>query len=314
MELGSGIGRSTIIGAAAALALSMPAAAAQDAPPRPAAGGEIVYSSDSDDTEIVRAAIDVDLRNRNDRDRLGLRVERAWYNPSGTGTIKRARIFLRAADTLAAWQWEGQVGTDGHSIIGAASIHDNARARKELFVERDVVETRQGLTRGIYSTFVGGTIDLPIDDRNVFTAMAGVQEFTGDNVRLHLRGSYIHVLQPDIGLSAQLRGRYYRSTRPGEFDYYSPRFYAQVLPVLQMRRFVGAGWEVVGVGGIGVQRDSSTGWGRLDFAQFRVRSPFDARHWSVLGEITYTNAPSDNASGGGGYSFIQTRVGATRRF
>jgi hypothetical protein len=134
-----------------------------------------------------------------------------------------------------------------------------SRFRKELFVEREIVETPLGISRGIYYTFAGAAIDLPADDRNIFTAFAGIQDFTGDNVRFHVRGSYVHVVKPEWGLSAQLRGRYFRSTAPGEFDYFSPRWYAEVLPVLQMRRFV-SGWQLLGAAGYGAQRDSASKW------------------------------------------------------
>jgi hypothetical protein len=128
-----------------------------------------------------------------------------------------------------------------------------------------------------------------------------------------LRGNYVHVLKPDWGLSVQLRGRYFRSSDPREFDYYSPKWYAEAMPVVQLRRFVD-GWEVVGAGGIGVQRDSATDWRQSNFVQFRVRSPENAKHWSLTAEITYTDTPSDSASAGSSYSYFQTRLGIMRRF
>ncbi|MEH6701882.1 hypothetical protein [Parasphingorhabdus sp.] len=297
-----------------ALAIAMPQIAlADELEPRPAAGGELFYSSDSEDTEILRTAIDFDLRNQGKDRRLGVRVENAWYDPAGSGQTQRQRIFLQAADRSGNWNWAARVGTDGDTIIGSASLHDNSKFRKEVFIERDIVETRQGLDQGIYSTFAGAAIDLPLNDRNIVTALVGLQAFTGDNVRTHLRGNYVHVLKPDWGLSVQLRGRYFRSSDPREFDYYSPKWYAEAMPVVQLRRFVD-GWEVVGAGGIGVQRDSATDWRQSNFAQFRVRSPENAKHWSLTAEITYTDTPSDSASAGSSYSYFQTRLGIMRRF
>jgi hypothetical protein len=301
-------------GAALLAIFAFPAVAAEpEQMPGPAAGAEFFYSSDSDGTEVIRAAIDFDLRNDGQNRYLGLRVEEAWYRPGGTLSETRERIFLRVADTLGKWRWRARVGTDGDTVIGAVSINDEARFRKELFVERDIVETRQGLDRGIYATFAGAAIDLPADDRNVFTALAGVQTFTGSNTRLHLRSNYIHVVKPAWGLSAQLRGRYFRSSEPGEFDYYSPRWYAEMLPVLQMRRFVG-GWELVGAGGIGMQRDSRSDWRQSRYLHARFRSPEASASWSVHGSITYTNTPSLTASADVGYSYFQSNLGVSRRF
>lgn len=294
-------------------ALASPAAAAAPDPaPRQAVGSEVFHSTDSDGTEVVRAAIDFDLRNEGEDRHLGVRVEKAWYNPGGTAWETRERVFLRMADRFGDWQWRARVGTDGDTVIGAVSINDDAAFRKEFFVERDIVESRQGLSRGIYATFAGAAIDLPADDRNVFTALAGVQPFTGDNTRFHLRGNYVHVVKPEWGLSAQLRGRYFRSSHPREFDYYSPRWYAEILPVVQVRRFVG-GWELVGAGGIGLQRDSGSKWRESRYLHARFRSPASS-DWAIHGNFTYTNTPSLTAAGDSGYSYAQGTLGVSRRF
>lgn len=279
---------------------------------RPAVGSEVFYSSDSDGTEVARAALDLGLSDAGDTRSIGVRVERARYNPGDRGWESRDRIFLRGAEKLGNWQLRARVGTDGDSVIGGLSLNDESKFRKEVFVERDIVETRQGLDRGLYSTFAGAAVDLPVDDRNVFTALAGAQAFTGDNVRLHLRASYIHVVKPKLGLSAQLRGRYFRSSDPGEYDYYSPRWYAEALPVVQMRRFV-RGWELLGAAGLGVQRDSGSDWRGSRYAHARFRSPRGS-HWSLNGAVTYTNTPSITGTPRSGYSYVQATLGVSRRF
>lgn len=296
-----------------ALALAAPVCA-QDtsAEPGQAAGLEVFVSADSDDTDVVRAAVDFDLRHAGEDRYLGVRVEQARYKFRGREREDRERVFLRAADTLGAWQWRAQVGTDGDTVIGSISAHDNAPFRKEVFVERDIVETPLGVERGIYSTFAGAAIDLPADERNVFTVLAGVQAFTGKNTRLHLRGNYIHVVKPEWGLSAQLRGRYFRSSAPGEFDYYSPRSFAEALPVIQVRRFVG-GWRLLGAAGLGAQRDSSSGWRQARYAHASVRSPADGA-WSIHASVTYSNTPALNASSDSSYSYVQGTFGLSRRF
>jgi hypothetical protein len=289
-----------------------PAEAAKAAALRPALGTELFLSSDSDGTRIARTALDFDLRDLAGSKGVGVRVERAHYDPSGRGWEHRDRVFVKGAAKLGDWQLRARVGTDGDEIIGAVSLNDEARFRKEVFVERDLVETRQGLDLGLYSTFAGAAIDLPADDRNVFTALAGLQAFTGDNVRTHLRASYIHVVEPELGLSAQLRARWFRSSDPGEYDYYSPRWYAEVLPTVQMRRFTG-GWELVGAAGLGLQRDSATDWRASRYAHARFRSPA-ASSWSVNGALTYTNTPSLSGTPGSGYSYVQATLGLSKRF
>ena len=278
----------------------------------PAVGTEVFFSSDSDDTTVWRLAGEADIVNAPDGSRIGVRYERAWYDPQGLGEVTQDRIFVQAADRGGDVEWFARIGTDGDTVIGSASVNDNARFRKEAFVERDIVVTRQGLDLGLYSTFAGAAIDLPVDDSNVFTLLGGVQEFTGDNLRLHARANFVHVLDRDAGLSAQLRTRYFHSTVPGEYDYFSPENYAQILPVLQMRRFVG-GWNLLAAGGIGVQKSTGTDWDQANYAEARFTSP-ERGNWSVSGQALYSQTPGDAAVAGSGYDYFQANFSLLRRF
>jgi hypothetical protein len=290
--------------------------AVQPEPPQPrlppAVVSDVFYSSDSDGTEIARAAIELGMGDPRDTRSIGLRVERARYNPSDRGWESRERVFIRGAEKLSNWQLRARIGTDGDSLIGGLSLNDEAKIRKEFFVERDIVETPLGLDLGLYSTFAGLAVDLPVDDRNVFTALGGVQKFTGRNSRIHLRGSYIYVADPKLGLSLQLRGRYFRNSVPREYDYYSPRWYAEALPVAQMRRFV-QGWELLGAAGLGLQRDSGSDWRLSRYAHARFQSPRTSG-WSANGAVTYTNTPSLTGSPRSGYSYVQFTLGVSKRF
>ncbi|HEX2803121.1 MAG TPA: hypothetical protein VHN55_03965 [Sphingomicrobium sp.] len=276
----------------------------------PAVGADVFYSSDAEDTEVFKAGMNFDLRYDGPDRRLGVRFERARFTPLGQGSRTMGRVYVRAADSLGKWTWNAAVGTDGHTVLGSAGIHDESRFRKELFVERDILETPQGLSRGIYYTFLGAALDLPADDRNVVTLVAGIQPFTGSNIRTHLRATYVHVVKPDWGLSAQVRTRYFHSSRPGEFDYYSPRWYAEVLPVVQVRRFVG-GWQLLGAAGYGAQRDSESNWRSSRYIHAGVTSPRFQKTWALTGSFTYTNTPVGT---GFTYRYLQFNIGLTKAF
>jgi len=276
---------------------------------RHAVGVDIFASTDADDTDVIRAGINLDPVYKGPDDYLGLRVEKAWYRPLGLKTTERERVFLRYANGSADWKWNAQVGTDGHTIIGSAAIHDESKYRKEFFIERDIVETPRGVKDGIYYTFVGAALDLPVDDRNSFTLMAGAQEFTGKNVRFHARANYVHVLKPEWGLSAQLRTRYFHSTEPREYDYYSPRWYVQALPVLQLRRYSG-GWRYMVAGGVGAQRDAVSDWRASYYAAAEVTSPTVGSNWHFKAAALYNNIPQNT----GAYDYGQLTVGITRTF
>jgi hypothetical protein len=276
----------------------------------PAVGADLFYSSDADDTEIVKAGVNFDLAYAGPDNHWGIRLERARFTPLGQRGRTMERAYLRGADGLGAWKWNATVGTDGRTLVGSASIHDESRFRKEVFVEREILETPEGLTHRIYYTFAGAALDLPADDRNVLTVVAGVQPFTGGNVRTHLRGTFLHVVKPDWGLSVQLRSRYFHSSAPHQFDYYSPRWYAEILPVIQVRHFI-SGWQLLGAAGYGAQRDSDSHWRSSRYFNARVTSPASKAGWAVNGAFLMTNTP---VSTGYTYRYTQFTMGLTKAF
>jgi len=298
--------------AALAWALLPAAASAQEAEfePHHAIGVDLFASTDADDTHVIRTGLNMDFNYRDPEHYRGVRLEKAWFEPVGDGWRDRTRVYARAADDLGDWKWNATVGTDGHTVLGSAGIHDESRFRKEFFLERDIVETRQGLGRGIYYTFGGVALDLPVDDRNVFTVVGGLQDFTGDNLRTHLRANYVHVLKPDWGLSAQLRTRYFHDSEPREYDYYSPRWYVQVLPVLQVRRTLDSGWRYLLAGGIGAQKDSNSGWRRSSYFNAQLTSP-QRRKWSMNSAFLFSETPTTS---GNSYNYLQFTLGIARAF
>jgi len=286
------------------------AAPALAAPPARAVGTDLFVSTDADRTDVVKAGLNLDWSHEGPERYFGIRLEKAWFKPLGRRWQERDRAYVRAADSLGAWKWNLTAGTDGHSLLGAADVHDESRFRKEFFVEREILETPLGLKRRIYYTFAGAAIDLPADDRNVLTLVGGAQAFTGRNLRTHLRATFVHVLDPNEGLSVQLRTRYFRDSDPHEFDYYSPRWYAQAVPVLQLRRFTNGGWRYLVAGGVGVQRDSDSGWHRSSYFNAQLTSP--PRHrWSGTSSLLFSETPTAT---GRSYNYMQLTLGVTRTF
>jgi hypothetical protein len=292
-------------------ALLVPSAAiAADAPPGHAVGSDLFFSTDAEHTDVVKAGLNLDVRYAGPENYLGFRLEKAWFKPLGESWQGRERAYLRAADSAGKWKWNATVGSDGHTVLGSAGIHDEAPFRKEFFVEREILETPLGLKRGIYYTFAGAALDLPANDRNVLTLVAGAQDFTGDNLRTHLRATFVHVVEPSAGLSVQLRTRYFHDSVPHEYDYYSPRWYVQAVPVLQMRRFTNSGWRYLVAGGIGVQRDSDSGWRRSSYVNAQVTSP-PRRGWSGNAAVLFAETPT---TAGNSYNYVQLTLGLTRAF
>jgi hypothetical protein len=217
----------------AGLLLAGTASAQPATGPRHSVGADLSFSSDADRTDVLRLGLNFDLRYRDEDDHLGVRLERNTYRPAGGTRVRDERVYLRAAGALeGGWTGRAQVGSDGDTLLGSASINDDSAWRKEFFVERDKVETRQGVTRPILYTFVGAALDVPLARTTQATLLGAVQDFTGSNVRSHVRANLIQVLHERIGLSAQLRTRYFHNSRPREFDYFSPEEHVDLLPVL----------------------------------------------------------------------------------
>jgi len=273
----------------------------------PAAGVELSFSTDSDQTDVVKL-LGRALWHFDGRDSFqGIAIERALFTPLGGRTRKQTRAYLDLAGSMQSkWRWRARVGTNGHTALGSAGLRTDDW-RQEYFVEREVVETRQGLDRGIYYTFAGASFDLPAGDRNSLNVMGGVQEFTGRNVRLHLRGLASHVVAPHMGLSIQLRTRYFHSTVPHEFDYYSPRDFISAIPVVQMRRFNSRGWMFLGALGIGAQKATGSSWQAARLADLRIESPGKSNRLQAFAQLQYSNNSLNQ--GGGGYHYVMGRIG-----
>lgn len=277
----------------------------------PAAGTEVWLSTDSEGTEVVklvgRALWDFGGKD----DYAGIAVEQAWFTPATGEQREFSRVYVDLADKLnEGWRWRARVGTDGETVLGTAEIR-RADWSRSFFIEREIIETEQGLNRRIYYTFAGASTDITIDQDNTLALTGGMQAFSGRNERLHLRGRYVHALQAIPGLSAQMDLRYYHSTAPNEFDYFSPRNFVRAMPILQFRRFDDDGWMYLVAGGYGAQNSTGSDWQPARFFQFRLESPRSSRKLDAFAEVIYTN---DSLVGGTNYDYLQGRVGVTMIF
>ncbi len=298
------------LAATAVLVMTHPALA-QDtaATPDYAIGVDLSYSTDADKTDVVRLGTNLDWRYKGPEDYQGFRLERISFRPSGQSRTVDHRLYFRMADTVGRWKYNAAVGTDGDTVLGNATIHNEARFRQEYFIEREKVETPIGVSRGLYYSFGGAAIDIPLAERTQLTLLGALQEFTGSNLRTHARANLIHSIKPDWGLSAQLRTRYFRNSVPREFDYFSPRSYAEVLPVIQVRRFSG-GWRYLAAAGFGAQRDSSSDWRQSRFLNLSTRSPA-RKGWVVVGDALYSSTPITDSDK---YHYVRFNLGLTRAF
>ncbi|MCJ7421778.1 hypothetical protein [Sphingomicrobium astaxanthinifaciens] len=294
--------------ASASASASGDAGASADAP-RPAIGASLFASSDADGTEVTKLGIDFDLARVGREEALGVRLERARFAPAGGTPETATRAYLRLVRPVAPeWQIDSLVGTDGERLLGTAALVHAVPLRKEFFVEREIVETPQGLALGLSSTLAGASLDVPLGARAQLTLVGAALDFSGDNRRLHARANAIYAIAPDAGVSLQLRGRYFRDSVPREYDYYAPGDYLQLLPVVQVQRFA-AGWRYRLAGGWGAQKERGSDWRGSRLIEARVTSPASGRV-SLEAQALYSEVPTIL---GEGYAYGQVALAARTR-
>jgi hypothetical protein len=291
---------------AAGIAMAMPVAAQDGDAARQALRADAWSSSDAEGNEARKLALGWDVAHRDLQHWWGVKVERARYSGDGWSDTSD-RIYLAGAGERGGWLWEGDLGTDGDDLIGRASIHSQDARRKELFIERDVLETRGGIEHGWVQTFAGAAIDLPMGERWSATVLGGMQDFgTGSNLRTHLRGNLVHVVAPEQGISLQLRTRYFNDSDPREADYYSPPWYGEALGVVGWRRNIG-GYQWRALAGSGRQRSAGEDWKRARMLQVGLETPRWKDAWLRI-DAGYTDTPVLTDSGEGSYSYRYLRV------
>ncbi len=277
----------------------------------PALRPELFVSSDTDGNHSQRSALGWDVRRTDIEHWWGLKVERARYSGTGWREVQET-LAVRAAGGDGGWRWQGEVGSNGQDLLGSASMHSTEEARKEFFIERAVLETRQGLALERVHTYAGAAMDFPMSARWSASALAGAQDFGAGNLRRHLRGNLVFALLPEQGLSLQLRLRQFNDSDPGELDYFAPGRYRQALAVVSMRRFVG-----------GYQWRATAGLGRQDFTgvdsqparllELDFQTPKDRGRF-LRATLGYSDAPADGASVGGDYRYRYARVEGVWQF
>ncbi len=292
------------------LALWMTPAAAQQADTPQAAGIDVFASSDADHSNVLKLGLSFDVEHTDPLHYQGVRLESFIFSAKGATGTTQMRGFYRFADTGDRWRWNGTVGTNGQTLLGSGSLYTDEAYRQEYFFERDMIETPVGVSRGRYETYAGAAYDIPLDDTNTITALAGVQKFDGDNWRINLRDRYIFVVEPDWGLSLQLRTRYFWNSSPHASDYFSPRWYFEAVPVIQIRRYYRR-WRYEAAVGWGVRRDADTPWHGAGLVTAGVTSPTVGNDWYLKADFTYSNTP---VTAGYTYSYEQATLSLLRQF
>lgn len=116
------------------------------------------------------------------------------------------------------------------------------KAGMEFIFNRDAIETQLALENQTLANLYALSLDYAVSDRWTVIAMPTYRDFTDGNAQRGGRGWLIYSLLPEYGLSAQIKGQFYDSTRGSE-QYFSPDNYERVEFGLRFRRAIGD-WRV----------------------------------------------------------------------
>ncbi len=282
--------------------LSAPGVRAQETALRTA----LFVSDDADDTSVVKASAGALFTYAGPDSYRGLVAESVRIRPLGGARFNDERLYYAFAREGDA-SLKGMVGTDGHTLLGSVSAVREGAVRQEYFVERDRLETRQGVQGdGLFHTFAGAAFDVPLDKagRQQVTLLSGLQDFGGDNLRVHVRARYIAVVAPESGVSLQLRTRAFRNTHPFEADYYSPEWFVEAMPTVQLRRFHRR-WMFSAAAGWGAQRGSGGDWQEARLVEVSAKSPVVSGKGHVRFGALYSNTP---VGSGASYGYRQLTI------
>jgi len=133
--------------------------------------------------------------------------------------------------------------------------------RVELLINRDRVETQNSLTKGLYYTLGGASIEQQLLERLRVVVVGAYMYFSDTNTRPILRAKLIYDLVPAYGITAQIRYRQYRDNNTNvPNNYFNPSNYDETMLALGLHKRI-EGWVVNGTAGVGqqsVNHDPST--------------------------------------------------------
>lgn len=211
--------------------------------------GDVSATIDADDFSALRVRGGALLRYETPFHYIGVAAQTTQYTESGWRASAPGAFLLwrrQKPATLEGIAAEaGVVRVSGRMrLVGDAtwSLRPLAQTGIELIASGDLVETRRALENAIAYRFTAASIEQAIGKRFTVIGLAGVQQFTDGNERMHLRGRLIYVVAPEQGLSVQFQWRQYESGRLDiDEAYFNPERYRQWHGGLSMRRRY-AGW------------------------------------------------------------------------
>jgi hypothetical protein len=234
----------------------------------PAAGAGYGLSGDSERFVARRTSAEGIVGYEHLESKTALRYTDHAFSQNGwSRSGQQLRVVASRIDrqTIDGWRVEGgllrQSTHELWTLDASYRKSLSAGSAVEFFANRDVVETRVALDRGTYFNFGGVSVDVPVNPHVTLVGLAGYQAFSDNNHRRHLRARAIWQPSLDIGLTLQLRYRWYDNSMIDVAGaYFNPSRYQEGLFAIGWRQRLGD-WRTALTAGAGRQQvasDSST--------------------------------------------------------
>ena len=226
-----------------------------------AAGGGYYQSMDSEGFGSRRISVEALTTYQHLDGRTGVRYIDHQFSQNGwQQSGQQLRWVARHTDRKSMDGWNAELGWLQQSTHALLTLDTNYRhtlaggAALEVFANRDVVETRTALAQGLHFTFAGAAVDLPINPHLTVIGLAGAQAFSDDNQRRHLRGRLIWPPSLDLGVTLQLRYRWFDNSRLNvSQSYFNPEQYQEGMFAVGWRQRTG-NWRHAFTAGVGSQQ------------------------------------------------------------
>ncbi len=294
---------------AAALLLALPCFAAQAGEARGLGGGYFV-SHDTESFNTNALTVEYLPTFTHGSELSGVRVtqrdytQRTWRRES-----QQVALLMRHVDPATANGWQldaGLAAQGGHGTLTLDGSYHTPLAAKtglDLFINRDWVETRAALDKGVDFTFAGGSLDQGIGEHWTVVGVAGTQLFSDGNSREHYRAKVVFQPMLDSALTLQLR---YRTFHSGKLNvggtYFNPVSYDETLFAAGWRKRI-EGWVLRAAAGTGMQHVSGGPGSDTYLLELQLDSPYRGEQF-----VRLRGGYNQSAAFGGpnyGYTYLQ---------
>lgn len=224
-------------------------------------GGALFSSKDNEDFFTQRTAVEYLPRFTHGDALTGVRVTSHRFEQNNwSRNGQQLTLMHRDIDPATANGWQLESGLFRQGEHRLLTLDGNYRAplakdtAVEFFINRDWVETAEGLNQGIHFTYAGGSLEQGIGSHVTLVGLLGHQRFSDDNYRNHGRVRLIVQPNLDLGLTLQARYRVYTSKSEDVGGaYFNPKQYDESLLMVGWRQRI-SGWMAHLTAGAGRQR------------------------------------------------------------